>query len=86
MRIAVRDAGVGIPEDTLATVFDPFWTTKGQGMGLGLAVCRAIVESHEGAIWVEANQDQGVTFLFRLPADSTERPEPDAPGPGADRD
>ncbi|MGE5849211.1 MAG: ATP-binding protein [Candidatus Methylomirabilota bacterium] len=86
VRVAVRDAGVGIPEENLATVFEPFWTTKGQGMGLGLAVCRAIVESHEGAIWVEANQDRGVTFLFRLPANSTEASEPDAPGPGADCD
>src|SRR5574341_282735 len=86
VRVAVRDAGVGIPEENLATVFDPFWTTKGQGMGLGLAVCRAIVESHGGAIWVEANPDRGVTFVFRLPADPTEAPEPDPPGPGADRD
>ncbi len=84
--VAVRDAGVGIAEENFATVFDPFWTTKGQGMGLGLAVCRAILESHGGAIWVEANQDRGVTFLFRLPANRTEAPEPDAPGPGPDRD
>jgi C4-dicarboxylate-specific signal transduction histidine kinase len=83
VRIAVRDSGVGIPEDKLATVFDPFWTTKDQGMGLGLAVCRTIVESHGGAIWVEANPDRGVTFLFRLPAVPTEGPEPEAPGPGA---
>jgi PAS domain S-box-containing protein len=86
VRVAVRDAGVGIPEENLATVFDPFWTTKGQGMGLGLAVCHAILESHGGAIWVEANQDRGVTFLFRLPANPTEAPEPDPPGPDVDRD
>jgi PAS domain S-box-containing protein len=86
VRVAVRDAGVGIPEEKLAAVFDPFWTTKGQGMGLGLAVCRAILEAHGGAIWAEANPDRGVTFFFRLPADPMEGPEPDAPGPGADRD
>jgi two-component system sensor kinase FixL len=86
VRVAVRDAGEGIPEEKLATVFDPFWTTKGQGMGLGLAVCRAILEAHGGAIWVEPNQDRGVTFVFRLPADRMEGHEPDAPGPGAERD
>ncbi len=86
VRVAVRDAGVGIPEEKLATVFNPFWTTKDQGMGLGLAVCRAILEAHGGAIWVEPNQDRGVTFLFRLPAVPTAASEPEAPGPGADRD
>jgi C4-dicarboxylate-specific signal transduction histidine kinase len=86
VRVAVRDAGVGIPEEKLATVFNPFWTTKDQGMGLGLAVCRAILEAHGGAIWVEPNQDRGVTFFFRLPAVPTEAPEPEAPVPGGDRD
>jgi PAS domain S-box-containing protein len=80
VRVAVRDAGVGIPKENLATVFDPFWTTKGQGMGLGLAVCRAILEGLGGAIWVEANPDRGVTFVFRLPADPTKEAEQDASG------
>ena len=68
VRMAVRDCGVGIPQEKLATVFNAFWTTKPQGMGLGLAVCRSIVEAHGGVIWVEANRDRGVTFLFSLPA------------------
>ncbi len=72
VQVAVRDAGVGIPAEKLATVFDAFWTTKAQGMGLGLAICRSIVESHGGAIWVEANQDRGVTFYFRLPVEGME--------------
>jgi two-component system sensor kinase FixL len=67
VRMAVRDCGVGIPQEKLATVFDAFWTTKAQGMGLGLAVCRSIVEAHGGLIWVEANRDRGVTFYFLLP-------------------
>jgi two-component system sensor kinase FixL len=67
VRTAVRDRGVGIPQEKLATVFDAFWTTKARGMGLGLAVCRSIVEAHGGTIWVDANHDRGVTFQFSLP-------------------
>ncbi|WP_332673641.1 ATP-binding protein [Aromatoleum sp.] len=68
VRVAVRDSGGGMPREKLSTVFDAFWTTKPQGMGLGLAVCRAIVEAHGGTIWAEANRDRGVTFIFELPA------------------
>lgn len=67
-QVAVRDSGKGIPADRLTNVFDPFWTTKPQGMGLGLGICRSIVESHGGKIWVERNAAQGVTFYFQLPA------------------
>ncbi len=67
VRVAVRDSGMGIPAGKLDKVFDPFWTTKGQGMGMGLAVCRSIVESHRGQIWVERNVERGVTFYFNLP-------------------
>jgi two-component system, LuxR family, sensor kinase FixL len=68
VQVAVRDSGKGIPADALAKVFDPFWTTKSQGMGLGLGICRSIIESHGGKIWVERNAAQGVTFYFKLPA------------------
>ena len=68
VQVAVRDAGVGIPKEGLPRVFDAFWTTKGQGMGLGLAICRSIAESYGGTIRVEANQDRGLTFYIRLPA------------------
>jgi PAS domain S-box-containing protein len=67
VQVAVRDSGKGIPADGLAQVFDPFWTTKSRGMGLGLGICRSIVESHGGKIWVERNAAQGVTFYFKLP-------------------
>jgi PAS domain S-box-containing protein len=68
VQVAVHDSGKGIPADGLTKVFDPFWTTKPQGMGLGLGICRSIIESHGGKIWVERNATQGVTFYFKLPA------------------
>ncbi len=66
--VAVRDAGVGIAAEHLGAVFEPFWTTRREGLGLGLAVCRSILQAHRGAISVEPNPDRGVTFRFQLPA------------------
>ena len=68
VHIAVRDSGAGIPADSLPKVFDAFWTTKTQGLGMGLPVSRAIVESHGGRIWCEANDTGGATFHVTLPA------------------
>ena len=65
--ISIRDTGIGIPEDKLDEVFEGFYTTKSHGMGVGLEVCRTIIESHSGRIWVESNTDSGVTFKFVLP-------------------
>lgn len=65
--VAVRDSGTGIAGDDLEKVFDAFWTTKSLGMGMGLAVCKSIIESYGGRIWVEPNKDRGVTFFFTLP-------------------
>ncbi|MFI5340138.1 MAG: ATP-binding protein [Candidatus Methylomirabilales bacterium] len=86
VRVAVRDAGAGIPKERLPKVFDAFWTTKDQGMGLGLAICRSIVESCGGTIGIEPNDDRGVTFFFRLPAAWTDGIEQQPPRPGEKRD
>lgn len=67
VRVSVRDTGLGIPDDQLANVFEAFWTTKADGLGMGLAVCRSIIEVHGGRIWVENNATRGVTFYFSLP-------------------
>lgn len=67
VRVSIRDTGIGIPEDKLNKVFEGFYTTKSHGMGIGLEVCRSIIEAHAGKIWVEANADAGVTFSFVLP-------------------
>lgn len=68
VHISVRDSGIGISPDEFEKLFDGFWTTKSRGTGMGLAICRSIVESHGGRIWVEANDGPGSTFYFALPA------------------
>jgi C4-dicarboxylate-specific signal transduction histidine kinase len=71
VEIAVSDAGVGIPPGDLPRVFDPFHTTKQGGLGLGLAICRSIVEAHGGSISVQNNPDRGATARFSLPVAGT---------------
>ena len=70
VRVSVTDRGGSIPEERIEQVFEPFFTTKANGMGLGLSVCRNIVEVHRGNIWVTNNPEGGATFHFSLPARS----------------
>jgi two-component system sensor kinase FixL len=65
--VSVSDTGSGINEETLARLFEPFMTTKKDGMGVGLSICKTIVEAHGGTIWAENNPGAGVTFRFTLP-------------------
>jgi two-component system, LuxR family, sensor kinase FixL len=66
--VTVRDTGSGMAEETLARLFQPFTTTKKDGMGVGLSICRTIVEAHDGKIWAENNLGAGATFRFTLPS------------------
>ena len=67
VRLTVRDAGAGIPSESIDSLFDAFFTTKSGGMGIGLFVCRSIVERHHGRLWAESNDGPGATFSFSLP-------------------
>jgi signal transduction histidine kinase len=66
--VAVRDSGPGLDSARLDHLFDAFYTTKSSGMGMGLSICRSIIEAHDGRIWAEANVPQGASFQFTLPA------------------
>ena len=66
--VAVRDSGPGIDPSHLERVFDAFYTTKSSGMGMGLSICRSIIEAHGGRLWAEANEPRGAIFQFTLPA------------------
>jgi signal transduction histidine kinase len=68
VRIAVHDYGPGIPGERIDGVFEPFYTTKTNGLGMGLAVCRSIIKNHGGRIWAENNPEGGATFFFELQA------------------
>jgi|RhiMethySRZTD1v2_1073278.scaffolds.fasta_scaffold16190_5 two-component system, LuxR family, sensor kinase FixL len=67
VRVTVSDVGHGIPEEHLPHIFDPFFTTRPAGMGLGLTVCRTIVNAHQGKLWAENNGDRGASFHVVLP-------------------
>ncbi|MET4482669.1 PAS domain-containing protein [Bradyrhizobium sp. F1.13.3] len=66
--VAVRDSGPGLDPPHLERVFDAFYTTKSSGMGMGLPICRSIIDAHGGQLWAEANEPRGAIFQFTLPA------------------
>ena len=66
--VSVADTGTGIGEEHVERMFNPLFTTKADGMGMGLAICRAIVEAHDGRLWFAPNTPQGAVFQFTLHA------------------
>jgi signal transduction histidine kinase len=68
VRLAVRDSGPGLSPENLQRLFEPFYTTKPNGMGMGLSICRSIIEAHGGRLWA-TGQPRGALFQFTIPAD-----------------
>jgi C4-dicarboxylate-specific signal transduction histidine kinase len=69
VKVSVADNGTGISSRDIDRVFDPLFTTKSEGMGMGLSICRSIIEAHNGNIWVAPNNPQGAVFQFVLLTD-----------------
>jgi hypothetical protein len=72
VEVLVRDHGVGLERDTLDRAFDAFFTTKRTGLGMGLSICKSIVEAHGGRVWATRNPDKGTTFHVSLPCSPAE--------------
>jgi C4-dicarboxylate-specific signal transduction histidine kinase len=68
--VAVRDSGTGLHSENLDRLFEPFFSTKPKGMGMGLAISRSIIEAHGGRLWAEPNASAGMTFEFALPVET----------------
>ena len=67
--LGVRDTGPGLSAETLPRLFEPFYTTKPDGMGMGLSICRSIIEAHGGRLWATRCEPRGALFQFTIPAD-----------------
>jgi PAS domain S-box-containing protein len=66
--VAVRDSGPGIDPERIERVFDAFYTTKSSGLGMGLSICRSIINAHGGRLWADVNEPRGAVFQFTLPS------------------
>jgi C4-dicarboxylate-specific signal transduction histidine kinase len=68
VHVSFEDSGTGIAKEAETRLFDPLFTTKASGMGMGLSICRSIIEGHGGKIWASAARDHGAVFQLELPA------------------
>jgi signal transduction histidine kinase len=78
---AVIDRGCGVPPEHRASLFQPFFSTKAEGMGMGLNICRSIVEFHQGRLHLEENPEGGTIFRFTLPLAAPHAVDENAPSP-----
>jgi signal transduction histidine kinase len=66
--VSVEDSGAGVDPKDIDHIFDSFFTTKSQGMGMGLSICQSIIEAHQGRLWASSGIDHGAVFNILLPA------------------
>jgi signal transduction histidine kinase len=83
VRLTVRDCGVGFAPGAAERLFEPFYTTKTGGMGIGLSISRSIIESHGGRLWAEPNDGPGASFSFSVPRLPEGMTDADSRAPGA---
>ena len=67
VQVTVEDSGAGLDPSMMSKIFEPFYTTKSGGMGMGLSISRSIVQNHRGRLWATANDGPGTSFHFTLP-------------------
>ena len=72
VEVTVEDSGTGLDPEASARIYDAFYTTKPAGMGMGLSICRSILQAHDGRLWATANHGPGTTFHFTLPKEQEE--------------
>jgi PAS domain S-box-containing protein len=85
VRLTVQDTGVGLDPQAADRLFDAFYTTKGDGMGIGLSVSRSIIEAHQGRLWATGNDGPGATFSFSIPCRRTSQDAPESRANRPDR-
>jgi PAS domain S-box-containing protein len=83
MLVSVRDSGPGLDPKRVKRLFEAFYTTKDSGMGMGLSICRSIIEAHGGRLWASVNEPRGAVFHFTLPVGRDEVPHPEHGRPDA---
>jgi C4-dicarboxylate-specific signal transduction histidine kinase len=79
--VAVSDTGPGLPQDNPERLFEAFYTTKASGLGMGLAICRSIVQNHGGRLWAAPNEPHGAVFRIMLPVGEKSPENPDSSTP-----
>jgi len=70
VRLSVKDTGVGFELQSVGSLFEPFYTTRSDGMGIGLSISRLIIERHHGRVWATLNDGPGATFAFSIPQEA----------------
>jgi signal transduction histidine kinase len=84
--VSLRDSGPGLDPKNVDRLFEAFYTTKAEGMGIGLSICHSIIEAHGGRMWASANEPRGAVFQFTLPIESDETVPAGQAGPSPRRE